>query len=88
MNKMTTAQAQQALNLIKNHNKTHKSGHYHHGYIYLSYHPQKEAFEVQREDLSINVYQPTTSYEYLNEEQFLAYLMEYHEYDSFVAKLY
>ncbi|MCP4440111.1 MAG: hypothetical protein GY810_14305 [Aureispira sp.] len=88
MSKMTKTQANKAADLIMNENKTHKSGHYHHGYIYLSYNTQKSEFEVKREDLSMNVYEPTISYEYLSKEQFTEYLMKYHEYDAFKAGLY
>ena len=88
MSKMSKTEATQLADLIIHENKTHKSGHYHHGYIYLTYNREKAEFEVKREDLSTNVYEPTISYDYLNKEQFTEYLMKYHEYDGFEANLY
>jgi len=54
MSKMSKTQANKIADLLMNDHKTHKSGHYHHGYIYLRYNTQRAEFEVKREDLNWN----------------------------------
>ena len=63
--------------------KTHKSGHYHYGYIFLSYNSDKQMFEIKREDLSINIYEPSVSYEFVDFEQIVEFLEKFYKLTDF-----
>jgi hypothetical protein len=55
MAKMTKVQAEEIAKIMREEGKSHKSGHYHHGYIYLSYCNRRRLYEVHREDLSFDI---------------------------------
>lgn len=80
---MTEQQAQHILEILKQ-DKSHKSGHYHYGYIHLSYDRDKQLFVKKHEDLSVNIYDPTLTYEYLTEDEMIAYLVRYYRYDEVI----
>ena len=78
---MTKQQAEQIIQILKQ-GMSHKSGHYHYGYIYLSYDKNRDRYVVKREDLSMNVFEAEISFEYYSEKEMLAYLQEYYKFDE------
>ncbi|MBN2694134.1 hypothetical protein JXR93_05685 [bacterium] len=81
---MTESEAKEALSLLKS-GKNYKAGHYHYGYIYYSY--QNGQIKSTREDLSINIYEPTIYSELLSEDKFLETIQKYYSFEDFIKAL-
>ena len=80
---MTKEQAKEIAERFQAEALRHKSGHYHYGYITLSYNPQEQLFEIRREDMSFNMYEPTISCTHHTKEDFIEYLRQYHKFSDF-----
>lgn len=78
---MTEEQAIKIAKIIKA-GKIVKSGHYHYGYIYLSYNNDKQLFEIKREDLSAKEYESSFYYEYITQNKFIAFIMKYYTFEN------
>jgi len=72
---MIKEQANRITKLLEE-GKQYKSGHYHYGYIYLSFDRKKKLFELKHEDLLTNMFEPSISYEYFSKEKMQAYLIK------------
>lgn len=81
---MTKIQAEEIAKIIRD-GRSHKSGHYHHGYIYLSFCKRRKIYEIHHENLAIDIYNPSHRYEYKGYSTFLEYLMEYYDYEEMKA---
>ena len=73
---MTRLQAEKIVEKMEKEGFSHREGHYHYGYMTLSYNREKDVFECKREDHGTNMYEPHISYRYFGKEEFVSYLLE------------
>ena len=73
---MTSEEAHILADKFAFHNAYYRSGHYQYGYISISYNHEQKLFELKKEDMSMDMYNPDVSYTYLNKSDFIAYLMQ------------
>jgi hypothetical protein len=59
---------------------SYKEGHYSYGYMTISYNNEKALFEVKKESLAINIFEPDITFEYMNENDFSGYLIKYYDF--------
>ena len=73
---MTSEEAHILADKFALHNATYRTGHYHHGYLTISYNHEQKLFELKKEDMGMDTYNPDVSYTYLNKSDFIDYLMQ------------
>lgn len=83
---MTKEDISKIIELLKS-GKEYKTGHYHYGYIYYFYRKNEKLFYEKREDLSINIYEPTIEINEYSEKDFISKILEKEEFNDFVKHL-
>ncbi|MBN2890736.1 MAG: hypothetical protein JXL97_02615 [Bacteroidales bacterium] len=81
---MTSQQASEIVKILKG-GKEYKSGHYHYGYIY--YYFSNDKFFKKREDLSVNIFEPTIDIEEFTEQNFIEHLVNEADFEEFCSNI-
>lgn len=79
--KMTLPEASQILQWLKE-GKTYKTGHYHYGYLFYSYNQEQQNVKIHRQDLSMDIFNPTETTEFVSEETYIQQLMQYEDFED------
>lgn len=79
--KMTEDEASQILQWLKQ-GKTYKTGHYHYGYMFYSYEQQEQKVRIHTQDLSVDIYNPTETTEFVSQEIYIQRLMQYETFED------
>ncbi len=83
---MNNIEENQIIELLKN-GKQFKKGHYHYGYIYYWYSEYSDCFCEKREDLSVDIFNPTIEEKQFKELEFRNLVLKNFDFKDFLNNL-